>query len=222
MRLTDEEIMGDFIRGNDSTLNKLVSRYRPMLRRYIKRRVKDWLYVEEIIQHAFVRVTQHKQNFEEGKLFRPWLFTIVDRLTMDHVKARERRRKHERPLVDHFLDDERFDRLVDPLGETPGTIFEQTCNEDRAMELLDSLPEQLKLAVQLVVFDGKTSREAGVVLGVSHVSALKFAQRGLALIQTAMRSDVRPKQADGDGTSLWFRQQRSGPRSRCPKLGVSV
>ena len=67
----------------------------------------------ETAQEAFIRVWKHLPAFDMNKRFTTWLYTIVTRLCIDRIRARQRRAGFLVPLDDRELRGASFDEHVE-------------------------------------------------------------------------------------------------------------
>src|SRR5690349_9639782 len=74
----------------DAFLRDIYDRYGPLLLRYATRLLDgDWHKGEDILQEAAARAWKHAGFLDGGnERLRPWLFTVVRNLVIDHHRAR--------------------------------------------------------------------------------------------------------------------------------------
>ena len=108
------------------------------------------------------------ESFEEGRRFRPWLYTIATNAAID---ARRRNKRHRMVSLDtpREQDNEDVGRLVNLLESgdpdpANSVVDAERCRLVRAT--LDQLPESMNAVIQLVYYQGMKYREAAEVLEV--------------------------------------------------------
>ncbi|MFF4168751.1 sigma-70 family RNA polymerase sigma factor [Streptomyces sp. NPDC001744] len=76
--------------GRDAVVDDLYGQYRPMLLRYAARLLDgDWHKAEDIVQETAARAWKHSGFLgDRREHVRPWLFTVVRNLVIDHHRAR--------------------------------------------------------------------------------------------------------------------------------------
>ena len=96
---TDEELIGRFRAGDDAAaFESLVHRYERELFSYLRRYLGSAEMAEDVFQATFLQVHLKRENFEEGRRFRPWLYTIA---TNQAIDAQRRNRRHRMVSLDH-------------------------------------------------------------------------------------------------------------------------
>jgi RNA polymerase sigma-70 factor (ECF subfamily) len=157
-------------------LAPVVERSTPRLFRAAMRLLGRRAEAEDAVQEAFVRALRALQagRYEERLRLEAWLVTIVTRVAID-MRRRERRR--------------------------PTTEAEEAAVHDggaggerlaRALELarwLDALPPEQREAVVLKYFEGFTSAEVGVALGVSEGAIEQRLLRARATLRRRLDDD---------------------------------
>ncbi|MFM7033746.1 MAG: RNA polymerase sigma factor, partial [Planctomycetia bacterium] len=75
---TDEELLARFRKDDDAAaFESLVHRYERELFSYLRRYLGSTEMAEDVFQATFLQVHLKKEQFEEGRRFRPWLYTIA-------------------------------------------------------------------------------------------------------------------------------------------------
>lgn len=190
--MTDEQLFLDFRSGNDSALQTLIERYTEILGNYVSKRCGGCpASIDEVVQSTFVKVFLHKDRFQEGRSFRPWLLTIADRSAKDFQRLKFGRAKHIRSMIDTRIPED-SDILAAKNLLPPDEIAGRHEDEKRAMQLLKQLPTNLRVAVQLQIVDGQASREVAAGLGVSQYTAWNRSKMGLDVLRKQMQTDQLP------------------------------
>jgi len=170
LNLTDEHLLLRYRESGDRELfARLVQRYERELYSYLRRYLGDAEMAEDAFQAAFLQVHLKCDQFEEGRRFRPWLYTVA---TNQAIDARRRNKRHVMvsldrtggndseidagKLIDLLVSDD-----IDPLEQVDA--FEQ---RERVQEILDQLPDHMYAVVQLVYYQGMKYREAAEVLSI--------------------------------------------------------
>jgi len=133
--------------------------------------------IEDVISDAYVRLVEALDKFEGRSTLETYAYTIADRAVVDHIRWKYQQRR----LLDHekaFFKDTQDKK-------TPMDIFEFKQLFQQKQNLLDKLTPKQRRLVQLVVFDGMSTEEAGKVLG--------YSQRWTAQIIRNIRDKFVPK-----------------------------
>ncbi len=168
--VTDEQLLLEYRRtGNRELFSQLVYRYERELFSYLKRFLGNAEMAEDTFQTAFLQVHLKCSTFEEGRRFRPWLYTIA---TNQAIDAQRRDKRHKMASLDRAgsnSEDDEIGRLVDLLesGESsPHDKAVQVEKRQRVERTLSELPEQMHAVVHLVYYQGMKYREAAEVLSI--------------------------------------------------------
>lgn len=153
--------------GDASAFESLVHRYEHELFNYLRRYLGSAEMAEDVFQATFLQVHLKKEHFEEGRRFRPWLYTIA---TNQAIDAQRRNRRHRMVSLDHRTGGEDdVGSLVEMLSGTVQTADDQFEAEEArewVRSAVDDLPETLRSALVLVYHQGMKYKEAAEVLGI--------------------------------------------------------
>ena len=82
--VTDEQLLLDYRKTGDRELYaQLVYRYERELFSYLRRYLGNAEMAEDVFQAAFLAVHLKCETFQEGRRFRPWLYTIATNAAID-------------------------------------------------------------------------------------------------------------------------------------------
>ncbi len=122
---------------------------------------------EDVFQATFLQVYLKKEGFEEGRRFRPWLYTIA---TNQAIDAQRRNRRHRMVSLDQRTGgDDDVGALVEMLAGRDQTADAMMAGEeakDWVRAAVADLPDTLKNTLVLVYHQGMKYREAADVLGI--------------------------------------------------------
>src|SRR5580698_3743440 len=95
---SDEELLDRHRSHADrSAFGELVHRYERELYSYLRRYLGDATMAEDAFQATFLQVHLKVDQFEEGRKFRPWLYTIA---TNQAIDAQRRNKRHRNISLD--------------------------------------------------------------------------------------------------------------------------
>ena len=165
---SDEELLRrSRAEGDAAAFESLVHRYEVELFSYLRRYLGSAEMAEDVFQATFLQVHLKKEQFEEGRRFRPWLYTIA---TNQAIDAQRRNRRHRMVSLDNRTGGEDdVGSLVEMLSGAEQTADEQMESEEArawVRSAVDELPDGLKQALLLVYHKGMKYREAADVLGI--------------------------------------------------------
>jgi len=195
---SDEELFARYReRGDRDAFAALVHRYERELYNYLRRYLNDATLAEDAFQTTFLQVHLKCDQFEPGRRFRPWLYMIA---TNQAIDALRRNKRHRGLSLDRTstASDRELGALVDLLvSREPDPDSRLSSDQARAWieKALESLPDSLRQAVDLVYYRGMKYREAAEVLGIPvgtvksrlHTAILKLNEAWFAEEQNAPR-----------------------------------
>ncbi|MDR1923453.1 MAG: RNA polymerase sigma factor [Planctomycetaceae bacterium] len=165
---TDEALLLEFrVSKRRELFEELVQRYERDLFNYLRRYMDDIGNVEDVFQLTFMQVYLKCEQFESGRKFRPWLYSIATNKAIDlHRKTNKRFR-----LIS--IDEASNTDSGMTLGETvesntPDPLSDSINDEEaqRVRKAMEKLPENLRQTLYLVYFQGLPYREAAETLGI--------------------------------------------------------
>ena len=134
---TDEELIHWVGLQDKRAFDTLYARYATPLYRYLYRMLwKNQEMAEDIVQDTFIRVLQAAERFEEGRKFRPWLYSIGHNLVKNEYRRKAVRGESiaygedmawEMPTLDDEYDREQWRKAVsqalEGLSEAHKSVF---------------------------------------------------------------------------------------------------
>jgi RNA polymerase sigma-70 factor (ECF subfamily) len=191
---SDEELLRrSRAEGDASAFEVLVHRYETELFNYLRRYLGSAEMAEDVFQATFLQVHLKQEQFEDGRRFRPWLYTIA---TNQAIDAQRRNRRHRMVSLDQRTGGEDdVGSLVEMLSGAGPTADEQMEDEESrewVRSAVDELPDGLKQALLLVYHKGMKYREAADVLGIPVGTVKSRLHAALLKLNESWRRGGRP------------------------------
>jgi RNA polymerase sigma factor (sigma-70 family) len=126
----------------------------PRLRRFSRSLARNEADADDLLQTALERALKRSDQFQAGTRLDSWMYRMIKNIWIDEMRARNRRAQTFTPEAAGQgvgADDPAFDRQVRALSI------------ERAME---TLPEDQRIAVSLVLVEGLSYKEAAKVMDV--------------------------------------------------------
>ena len=161
---TDQYLVERTQAGDKHAFELLVTRYQGRLSRLIARFVRDPAEQEEVTQDAFIRAYRALATFRGDSAFYTWLYRIAINTAKNHLAA-SGRRIPSTSYRQQGEDDEPIDDALTPrdLG-TPESLLLSKEMAETVNQAIDSLPEDLRTAIQMREIEGLSYEEiAGVM-----------------------------------------------------------
>jgi RNA polymerase sigma-70 factor (ECF subfamily) len=137
----------------DAFIEDIYEQYGPLLVRYAARLLDgDWHKAEDILQETAARAWKHARLLEtRGERIRPWLYTVVRNLVIDHHRARQIRPSELMP----------GEELEATRDDTDSTLTSHV-----VLETLRELSEQQQTVIQLMYYLECSVAQAAEYLGI--------------------------------------------------------
>ncbi len=145
------------------------------LRRFIYSRVRDSFTTDDILQDVFIKVHTRFGQLRDSDKLKSWLFQIARNSITDHFRAQKK------TITDTEL---RWD------SEGPGL---NDCVSYCLQEMLLTLPEKYRVALDLAEIQGLSQIELAKRLNVSYSGAKSRVQRARLMLKEKMAEQYRIK-----------------------------
>ncbi len=166
---SDEQLLVHYRQtGNQKMFAVLVQRYEQELFHYLRHYLGDSQLAEDTFQTTFLHVHLKRDQFDQQRRFRPWLYKIATNRAIDNIRQRKRRATVSLDMPCDPQDPNCgawADRLIDS-SRTPTAqlIHQEHC--DTSLQALQKLPKHLRQVLTLVFFQGLKYRETAEVLSI--------------------------------------------------------
>ncbi len=168
-KLSDQELIEQFLSGDRSGIEKLINRHKAKVYTYILLVVKNQQLAEDIFQDTFIKVIKSLVDgkYKDNGRFASWVIRIAHNLIIDHF----RKEKQINTLSNDDYEADIFNskKLSDQNIEDV-LIREQITNDVRM--LIDELPEEQKQVILLRHYGGMSFKEIAEQTDVSINTAL--------------------------------------------------
>ena len=175
----DHRLMAKVAENDLQSFNELVNLYKGKLFTMLVRMVHSESEAEDLLQETFVRVWEHRQNFDDRYCFSTWVYTIAMNLGKNELRKRRKVK---------FL--AMFDRennpieVEDPRAEHSGGL---SVLIDRAVR---KLPARYREAFELRDLQELSYEEIGDVLGVPVGTVKSRVNRARNLLKDELKPKV--------------------------------
>ena len=142
-----------FRNGDESTFDEVLDTYRESLIFFINRYTRDLSAAEDIAIDVFTELIIHRHRYNFKSSLKTYLFTIGRRRAVDFLRRKSRVK-------------------ITPLSEAEN-LAESATFEDRILKdeikrtvnsAIEKLPDNMRIAVHLIYFEGLTYDEAAGVM----------------------------------------------------------
>lgn len=186
---TDEELMAVYAQGTsavaEAAFDELFRRYASKLGAVMARGLRRPEDARDLVQQTFMQLHRHRADFEPGRSFRPWVYTIALNLKRQYLRTKGRRPENE------------FDERTDgPLSSPPPSHgFEQR----QLLQLgLSRLSAEAAELVVMHWFGDVPMAEIALILGISESAAKVRAHRAYHAMRVVLDQELAPVSARND------------------------
>ena len=167
---SDEQILSIYKKDGDRELFALlVRRYERELYSYLRRYMGNAEMAEDVFQSTFLQVHLKCEQFDEGRRFRPWLYTVA---TNQAIDAQRRNKRHRMTSLDRMTksdDSVEIGSLINLLEGKEGDPLDHVAQLERGQwvqQAINELSEQMRSVINLIYYQGMKYREAAEVLEI--------------------------------------------------------
>jgi RNA polymerase sigma-70 factor (ECF subfamily) len=175
---TDEQLMSRYVSGENEAFQEIFRRHAPALLGMMRRHVRGSEEANDLVQQTFLHLHRARNDFRQGALLKPWLFTIG--MNCLREQFRRKTRKKESPL------EEEIEAKLVAEYETLEDRQEAKLRQERVRAALLVLPDNQREVIEMHWFQGRPFEEIAKMLGAS-LSAVKVrAHRGYTRLRAAL------------------------------------
>jgi len=156
LKMTDNELLDDFLNGNENSFTKLVNHHQQSLYRFIWQKIGNHDEVADICQTCFIQVYRKADQFQGRSSFKNWLYTIAINQCKIHYRSKQRQR------IDQDTDPESLDLSSDDSG------WNQCLDEEKKtliQSVIKRLPEKQQTTIELRFFHQCTLKQVAEIMG---------------------------------------------------------
>jgi RNA polymerase sigma factor (sigma-70 family) len=166
--VSDQELIGRYLAGNHSSLERLIRRHKNRVFAYILMIVKDKELAEDLFQDTFIKVinTIRSGSYKEEGKFIQWVMRIAHNLIIDYFRKAKRI-----PLVENREDFDIFEKVRIPVESIEERIITEQIHKD-VKKLIDYLPKEQREVLVMRHYGEMSFKDIAEVTNVSINTAL--------------------------------------------------
>ncbi|MEG1408820.1 MAG: RNA polymerase sigma factor [Terrisporobacter sp.] len=157
MPQTDENLIKEILKGNESAMEILVKRYYDLVHSYIYRTTNDYNIAYDITQDVFIKMMKNldKYNLNDGK-FKNWLLKIAVNTTKDYFKSKTYKQRIENYDIENHQIEDKFN-VIDIISKKEESI--------KIKEAVENLPSLQREAIFLKYYNDLKIKEISKITG---------------------------------------------------------
>jgi RNA polymerase sigma-70 factor, ECF subfamily len=173
--LDDTLLVLDFQAGNeDSAFEKIHRRYSGLARHICHNILGDPQDAEDATQETMLRVYKGLRHFNGRYMVQPWVARIATNVSLDVVRARQRRPVAQLPLDGHA------ESIVEFEDRAPEAVVERMLEQDRVKAALIALPPHHRRALVMRELEDRSHAEIARALDITPKQAKALIHRAKA------------------------------------------
>lgn len=174
MEITDENLIKDYLSGDENSFKILIDKYTPIIYSFCFRFTKED-NASDLTQDIFLKVWRNIKKFKKEKSrFKTWLFVIARNTVTDYL-----RKKKTIPFFSLNTDDKDFIETIEDNESLPDEDFIKLEDKKFLTEILDDLPILYKEILILYYMEDMTFEEIGKVLDKPMNTVKSYHRRAL-------------------------------------------
>ncbi|TRZ75045.1 MAG: sigma-70 family RNA polymerase sigma factor [Bacteroidetes bacterium] len=166
--VTDQELIGRYLAGEQSSLEILIRRHKNRIFAYILMIVKEKELAEDLFQDTFIKVinTIRSGSYKEEGKFIQWAMRIAHNLIIDHFRKSKRI-----PTIENRDDYDIFEKVRIPVESIEEKIITEQIHKD-VKKLIDYLPKEQREVLVMRHYGDMSFKDIAEVTNVSINTAL--------------------------------------------------
>jgi len=169
--LIDKELIDQLIEGDEPAFRMVVEEYKRTVLNCCFRFVKNYETAEDLTQDVFVEVFRSIKKFKGNSKLSTWIYRIAVTKSIDYLRF-QKRKKRFAFLSSLSGEDQMEELIIKDNGNNPEIELERK-ERIRVLNLvMDSLPENQKVAFTLSKYDEMSYKEIADILATT-VSAVE-------------------------------------------------
>ena len=165
---TDETLLREYLDGKAASFELLVRRHTQELFQFVLRFTGDSAATEDVVQETFLQVHNSAENFDPGRRFKPWLFTIAANKARDHLRRLSRRREvpFDAPITNEHAAGQRFIDLLSGDNVLPHEDLLVDENRRVVRSVMETMPTKLSEVLILAYYHRFPYKDIAEVIGI--------------------------------------------------------
>ena len=189
----DNDLVREFIAGNELAFTELVTKYKDSLTNYLNVMVGDYDIAVDLCQETFLRVYKNITRYSNIYQFSTWIYRIATNLAIDEMRFRKRRGQVFYNNVwskNNQRDEDGPEFEISDVRRGPGEEMLRKESGQIISEAIRSLPEKYRTAFILKEIQELPYEKIAVVLNCSPGTIKSRLHRARELLQRKLEHYV--------------------------------
>ncbi len=180
MDCSDQQLINDYLKGDENSLEVLIKRYLKPIYSFVFRYVGNSQEAEDITQDVFIKVWRNLKKFDQNRSFKTWIFTIAKNTSLDFLK------KKKPILFSEFKNIDGKNTFVENFRDSsllPDKLVEQIDMKKMFALAMKKLSSKYRLVLSLYYENYLNFREIVEILGEPFNTVKSRDRRGLIVLR---------------------------------------
>ena len=156
----DEQIIENCISGNTDSFRYLVDKYQLRIINACYKYTKNLDDAEDVAQEVFLKAYSNLDKFKFDSKFYSWIYRIAINTSLNYLNSKEKRQEKE------TISEESCQINDNSASNDPKDYYELTELVDKVQPLIDKLPGDLKILIELYEINDNTYEEISKKLSI--------------------------------------------------------
>ena len=145
MDRSDQQLIADYLAGDEKSLGVLIQRYLKPIYSFTYRYVENAQDAEDTTQETFVKIWRNLKKFDQNKSFKTWIFQIAKNTAFDHLKKK-------RAIPFSEFENEKGENMITETLADPSPLPQELLEKAGMAQILNSAIEKLSPKYRMVLF----------------------------------------------------------------------
>jgi RNA polymerase sigma-70 factor (ECF subfamily) len=176
---SDAVLMNRLADGDETALESIMGRYKSPVLNFVYRILGNQADAEDVAQDVFVRIYQHRLDYDPKRSFSTWIFGIAHNAAIDRLRWRK---KHPADPLD--------DTLLQAASHEPSPASATADNELSAIiaSAVAELPEDQRVAFVLSEYNDQSHAEIAAIMKISEKAVESRLYRARQTLRQRLKS----------------------------------
>jgi RNA polymerase sigma-70 factor (ECF subfamily) len=177
----NKELVQRAAKGDYLAFAELYTSYAGGIFRFVIYMVKDKMTAEDLTEEIFLKAWKSLASYKgQGQSFSGWLYRLAHNHVVDELRARNRLQ----PMKMKILGMQALTEVSDPVQES-----EQLETQSAVLELVSSLPEQMRQVIVLKFIEEMSNQEIEQITGKSQGAIRVMQMRALTTLRQKIQGE---------------------------------
>jgi RNA polymerase sigma-70 factor (ECF subfamily) len=186
MNRSDQQLVSDYLSGDEKSLEVLFGRYLKPIYSFIYRYVGDRQDAEDVTQEVFVKAWRNLKKFDQQKSFKTWIFSIAKNTVIDFLK-----KKKATTFSDFENEEGEKENMITETLVDPSPLPQELLEKADVAQMINTAMEKLSPKYRMVLFlrynDHFTFREIAEIFGESLNTIKSRHQRAILILRKMLK-----------------------------------